>query len=78
MGEHLSRDSYEPGRPYGVCDRCGFTYRHDELKREWTGLLVCVPDLDPRPADMDPPNVYAEGLPVRDVLGENTTTAADL
>jgi hypothetical protein len=50
--------------------RCGFTRFVDELSQEWTGLRVCrkTPGTngchDPRPPQMTPPNVYAEGLPV--------------
>jgi len=32
---------YIPKDPWGVCDRCGRYYRHSELRKEWTGLLVC-------------------------------------
>jgi hypothetical protein len=76
---------YKPGQLYGICDRCGFKFRHRELRKEWTGLMVCAEDFDPRPADLDPPMVVAEGLPIRDarpdpgdVLGPNTTTREDL
>lgn len=24
-----------------ICDRCGFKKRNYELRKEWTGLLVC-------------------------------------
>ena len=24
-----------------VCDRCGFDYRLSQLRKEWTGLMVC-------------------------------------
>lgn len=24
-----------------ICDRCGFEYRHGQLRKEWTGLMVC-------------------------------------
>lgn len=37
MGDHLS-----------TCDRCGFTYLGSEMKKEWTGLIVCGPCWDPR------------------------------
>ena len=59
-----------PGRSLGVCQRCGFTRFVDELTLEWDGLRVCQKTkgtngcLDPRPPQMTPPNVYAEGLPV--------------
>lgn len=76
---------YQPGGTLGCCDRCGFVRRLAALREEWTGLRVCVECWDPRPADLSPPNLYPEGLPVRnprpdpgDVLGPNLTTAADL
>ena len=24
-----------------VCDRCGFKFRNKDLRKEWTGLMVC-------------------------------------
>lgn len=78
-------DDWVPGGTYGLCDRCGFKYRLHDLRKEWTGLLTCEADWDPRPPQLDPPNIYPEGLPVRnarpdpgDTLGPNLTTAADL
>ena len=61
---------YYPGESLGVCMRCGFTRFVNQLTIEWTGLRVCSKTLgpngcwDPRPPQMTPPNVYAEGLPV--------------
>ena len=26
-----------------ICDRCGFKYKDHQLKKEWTGLMVCEP-----------------------------------
>lgn len=46
--------------PY-ICDRCGF--RFDRLRKEWTGLMVCEADWDPKPADHSPPKIGPEGLP---------------
>lgn len=75
---------YIPGRPKATCDRCSFERRHDELQKEWTGLLVCAPCLDPRPPQLDAPNVAPEGLPIQDPRpdfedsGPNTTTPGDL
>jgi len=31
-----------------ICDRCGFEYPSDQLKKEWTGLMVCEADFDHR------------------------------
>ena len=76
---------YRSGQPWAICDRCSFKRRHMTLRKEWTGLLVCQECYDPRPADLSPPVVGPEGLPIRDarpdpgdVLGPNTTTRADL
>jgi hypothetical protein len=55
----------------GVCDRCGFVVEpHTKLRKEWTGLLVCGPCWDPKPAELRPPPVKPEGLPVRDARPE--------
>lgn len=85
MGLRTGNGHYIKGGAWGCCDRCGFTYRLADLKTEWTGLRVCPDDYDPRPSDMSPPNIYPEGVPLPgarpdpgDVLGANTTTAADL
>jgi hypothetical protein len=50
--------------PYGLCMRCGFTYRLPQLRKEWTGLRVCGACWDARPADQRPPNYKPEGLPL--------------
>jgi hypothetical protein len=48
--------------PYGLCQRCGFKYRLNQLRKEWDGLRVCAPCLDPRPPEQKPPRYRAEGL----------------
>jgi hypothetical protein len=76
--------SYAPGGTRALCDRCHFEYRLSELKREWTGLMVCRADYDPRPAELKAPRVKPEGLPKPNARPEfddeapNTTTQADL
>ena len=27
--------------PNAICDRCGFKYTLDQLRKEWTGFMVC-------------------------------------
>jgi hypothetical protein len=56
---------YESKRPKAVCDRCGFIFRHAELRKEWTSLLVCSECHDPRPPELDPPRIWPEGLPIK-------------
>lgn len=65
MGEG---SGYVSGRPYGTCQRCGQVFRRDGLRKEWTGLWVCGDDFDRKPADMTPPAVRPEGVPIRDPL----------
>lgn len=70
----------------GICDRCGFRVPRSQLRKEWTGLMVCRADYDPRPAHHSPPVVYPEGVPYRDarpeppavVLGDNDVQPGDL
>jgi hypothetical protein len=36
-----------------ICDRCGFEFKSGQLKKEWTGLMVCAPCWEPRhPQDL--------------------------
>jgi hypothetical protein len=61
---------YQPGGTYAICDRCGFKVRQNSLRKEWTGLMVCAEDFDPRPPELDAPRVYPEGLPRPDARPE--------
>ena len=75
---------YLRGRPYAICDRCSFKYRHDELRKEWTSLMVCNKCYDPKPAQLEAPNVSPEGVPIEnprpdiEQSGPNNTTPGDL
>ena len=52
-------------QPWGECQRCGFKRPLSKIGREWSGLKVCKDTcMDPRPADLSPPKVKAEGVPV--------------
>jgi hypothetical protein len=31
-----------------ICDRCGFEYKNDELREEWTGLRTCKACWEPK------------------------------
>lgn len=46
-----------------VCMRCGFRTKRSKLRKEWTGLRVCGPCYDPRPAELRSPRIRPEGLP---------------
>ena len=40
--------SWKAGDPAAICDVCGFSYYHSDLKKRWDGLLVCDPDYEER------------------------------
>lgn len=65
------------GRPLGICDRCGFRYHLDELRKDWSGSMVCPADWDPKPDTLNPPRVFPEGLPVRDARPEQPNVFVD-
>lgn len=47
-----------------LCDRCGFDYYNYELRKEWTGFMVCDKCWEPRhPQDMIRAPKESEPLP---------------
>ena len=36
------RAGYEVGNHWVTCDRCGVEFRHDQVAKEWNGLVVCL------------------------------------
>lgn len=42
------RNYYVDGKWNAICDRCGFKYKNTDLKKEWTGLMVCKKCWEPR------------------------------
>jgi len=43
-------NSFKAGTWNAICDRCGFKYKSDELKKDWQGLMVCAADFELRNA----------------------------
>jgi len=37
----MSIETLKLGAYNAICDRCGFQYKDNELRKEWTGLMVC-------------------------------------
>jgi hypothetical protein len=59
------KGSYQPGRPYAVCDRCYAKVRLDELRTEWSNSRVCDGCYDPRPVHLSTPVLKpGEGAPL--------------
>ena len=70
------KPAYRSGDHWVECQRCAFTYRNSEMKKEWTGLIVCKPCYEPRhPQDFvraRPEDTSAKGLvnPTQDVIDQ--------
>lgn len=58
--------TYIAGDPHRLCDVCGFERRVSTTSKNWNGLIVCAECRDPRPAELSPPVVGPEGLPIKD------------
>lgn len=39
---------------YGISDRSGFRYKLNEMKREWTGMLVGSDEYEPKQPQLEP------------------------
>lgn len=39
---------FQSGNNWMQCDRCGFAYRRDQMKKTWDKLWVCSKDWEPR------------------------------
>lgn len=61
-----AQSTYRAGNAWFVCDRCSQRRRRSVMQTEWTGLKVCPVCLDPRPPQMEPPEIYPEGIPFPD------------
>ena len=46
------------GDAWFICDRCGQRHRRSRMLVEWDNLRVDAKCLDPRPPQMEPPDVY--------------------
>lgn len=44
----MSRNTLILGEWNAICDRCGFKRKMSDLRKEWTGLMVCKEEWEPR------------------------------
>lgn len=61
----------------GQCDRCGFVFKLNHLRYEWTGFKVCAACWDPLPAQEFPRPISAEDTALDDPRPRNNTLARD-
>ncbi len=72
------KGSYQPGRPYAVCDRCYKRVRLDELRTEWSNSRVCDGCYDPRPVHLSTPVLRpGEGAPLPGARPDTVPEADD-
>tara|TARA_R100001143_G_scaffold55426_1_gene51467 strand:- start:245 stop:583 length:339 start_codon:yes stop_codon:yes gene_type:complete len=45
----------------GLCDRCGFEYKLNELKEEWNKLKTCPECFEPKAPQLDPTPTVTDG-----------------
>jgi hypothetical protein len=44
----INDNYYKRGSWNVICQRCGFKHKAEEVKKEWTGLVVCKPCFEHR------------------------------
>jgi hypothetical protein len=64
--QYPGSDIYLPGGGWFLCDVCSQRFRRTEMLVRWDNLRVDVKCNDPRPPQMEPPDVYPEGIPFSD------------
>jgi|TARA_R110000824_G_scaffold384857_1_gene578977 hypothetical protein len=53
--------SYAAGKyALGLCDRCGFQYKLNELKEEWNKLKTCPECFEPKAPQLESPPVVRD------------------
>lgn len=53
MSRTFAKDYLKRGGQNVICDRCGFKFKSEELKKEWQGFMVCEICFEPRhPQDL--------------------------
>ena len=54
----MARHGRWPGTWAAICDRCGFRYPSEDLRKEWDNLMVCHSCWEPRH-----PQDFIRGIP---------------
>ena len=56
---------------YGISDRSGFRYKLNEMRREWTGMLVGPDEYESKHPQLKPIKVTADAQALRDARPDN-------
>lgn len=57
---------------YGISDRSGFRYRLNEMKREWTGMLVGPDEFETKQPQLDPRRKVSDPQALKDARPART------
>jgi NAD-dependent SIR2 family protein deacetylase len=53
MSKTFAKDYLKRGSWNATCDRCGFKFKGEDLRKEWQGFMVCETCYEPRhPQDL--------------------------
>jgi hypothetical protein len=67
--------SYTNGKvALGICDRCGFQYLLNQLKKEWTGFKTCQECYEPKHPQLEPKRGINEPIALRDPRPDGVQT----
>lgn len=81
----MAGDEFILGDSNGICDCCGFKFKHSQLRKRWDGAMVCRADWEPQ-HPQDSIKIRGERNNVKDArpepeyrfLAVGEITAADL
>lgn len=62
----------------GICQRCGFEFRRNQIHKEWTGLLVCKGPGTNHCFDKRHPQEFVRGKPDKQSIANPAPDPADL
>ena len=57
---------------YGISDRSGFRYRLNEMKREWTGMLVGPDEFETKQPQLEPRRKVSDPQALKDARPART------
>jgi len=61
----------------GLCDRCGFEYKLNELKKEWNNLKTCKECFEPKAPQLDPTPVVSDKQALHNPRPNNDVEAGE-
>ena len=60
----------------GICDRCGFQYKLNTLRKEWTGFKVCIECYETKHPQLEVKRNVSDAIALRDARPDVPATVA--